>query len=244
MILSGGTISMISPSERKKNNFAKSLRPSFGAEMKKYEELYAMFTDNGYTKELCEEYADAFINDVKKPAADDIIQLADFYDRIYDNKSAFFYLDMLMDKKLSGDEKFSYCIETLKTQSKLGKWRDAEDFRTENINFMQIFAQKKPLSQQADMYIALALADCAAKRYREAFKLMNFGYKPQGKNDTKLLEIMITGVYLIARSGETEGLDAAVDSAHACLRLFSEFEYSWSKDYYLSCIDKAAEGII
>ena len=230
---------MISPSERKKNNFAKSLRPSFGAEMKKYEEIYAAFTNNGYTKELCEEYADAFINNVKKPAADDIIQLAGLYD-----KSASFYLDMLAEKKLGGDEKFAYCIESLKAQSKLGRWRDAEDFRTENINFMQNYAQKKPLAQQADMYIALALADCAAKRYREAFKLMKFGYKPQGKNDVKLLEIMITGVYLIARSGETDGLDAAVESAHACLRLFSEFEYSWSRSYYLSCIDKAAEGII
>lgn len=235
---------MISPSERKKSNFAKSLRPSFGAEMKKYEELYAMFTNEGYTKELCDEYADAFINNAKKPAADDIIQLAGLYGKIYDNKSASFYLDMLAEKKLSGDEKFAYCIEMLKTKSKLGKWRDAEDFRTENINFMQNFAQKKPLAQQADMYIALALADCAAKRYREAFKLMKFGYKPQGRNDTKLLEIMITGVYLIARSGETEGLDAAVDSAHACLKLFSEFEFSWSKNYYLSCIDNAAEGII
>lgn len=235
---------MIPPSERKKNNFAKSLRPSFGAEMKKYEELYAMFTNDGYTKELCEEYAEAFVNNAKKPAADDIIQLAGLYDKIYENKSASFYLDMLADKKLGGDEKFCYCIEMLKTQSKLGRWRDAEDFRTENINFMQVFAQKKPLTQQADMYIALALADCAAKRYRDAFKLMKFGYKPQGKNDTKLLEIMITGVYLIACSGETDGLDAAVDSAHACLKLFSEFEYRWSKEYYLGCIDKAAQGII
>lgn len=235
---------MISPSERKKSNFAKSLRPSFGAEMKKYEELYAAFTNDGYTKELCEEYADAFINNAKKPAADDIIQLAGLYDKIYDSKSASFYLDMLAEKKLSGDEKFAYCIEMLKTKSKLGRWRDAEDFRTENINFMQNFAQKKPISQQADMYIALALTDCAAKRYRDAFKLMKFGYKPQGRNDTKLLEIMITGVYLIACSGETEGLDAAVESAHACLKLFNEFEFRWSKNYYLSCIDKAAEGII
>lgn len=235
---------MISPSERKKNSFAKSLRPSFGAEMKKYEELYVMYTVKGYTKELCEEYADAFVNNVKKPAADDIIQLASLYDKIYDNKSAAFYLEMLAEKKLSGDDRFNYCIEMLKTQSKLGRWRDAEDFRTENINFMQNTSQKKTLSQQADMYIALALADCAAKRYREAFKLMKFGYKPQGKNDTKLLEIMITGVYLIARSGETEGLPSAVESAHACLRLFTEFEYNWSKNDYLSRIDKAAEGII
>lgn len=235
---------MIPPSERKKNSFTKSLKPSFGAEMKKYEELYAMFTNDGYTKELCEEYAEAFINNAKKPAADDIIQVASLYDKIYDNKSAAFYLEMLAEKKLSGDDRFNYCIEMLKAQSKLGRWRDAEDFRTENINFMQNTSQKKSISEQADMYIALALADCAAKRYREAFKLMKFGYKPQGKNDTKLLDIMITGVYLIARSGETEGLEGAVESAHGCLKLFTEFEYRWSKKDYLSRIDKAAEGII
>lgn len=90
---------MIPPSERKKNSFTKSLKPSFGAEMKKYEELYAMFTNDGYTKELCEEYAEAFINNAKKPAADDIIQVASLYDKIYDNKSAAFYLEMLAEKK-------------------------------------------------------------------------------------------------------------------------------------------------
>ena len=109
---------MIPPSERKKNSFTKSLKPSFGAEMKKYEELYAMFTNDGYTKELCEEYAEAFINNAKKPAADDIIQVASLYDKIYDNKSAAFYLEMLAEKKLSGDDRFNYCIEMLKAQSK------------------------------------------------------------------------------------------------------------------------------
>ena len=73
---------------------------------------------------------------------------------------------------------------------------------------------------------------------------MKFGYKPQGKNDTKLLEIMITGVYLLQQSGDQEGLEAAVASAQACLKLFSEFEFSWSRAYYQKCIDEAAEGII
>ena len=122
---------MLSPSERKKSsNFAKTLLPSFGAEMKKYEEVYADYSSGGYTKELCEHYADVFINDVKKPQAEDIVQVASLYDRIHDSKSAGFYLDMLMERKLSGDDKFGFCIEVLKAKSKLGHWRDADDFRT------------------------------------------------------------------------------------------------------------------
>ena len=235
---------MLSPSERKKNNFGRSLLPSFSSEMKKYEEIYQLYINEGYIKELCEIYADTFINDNKKPIPEDIIQVAKLYDRIHDSKSAAFYLDMLSDKKLSGDDRYYYCIEMLKIKSKLGHWRDADDFRTENINFIQNYSQKKTLQQQADLYMALALVDCAAKRYNDAFKLMKFGYKPQGKNDTKLLEIMITGVYLLQQSGDQEGLEAAVASAQACLKLFSEFEFSWSCAYYQKCIDEAAEGII
>ncbi|MBQ2518482.1 MAG: hypothetical protein II538_00540, partial [Bacteroidaceae bacterium] len=57
---------------------------------------------NGYSRDLCEQYAEAFINDVKKPMTEDIIQIASLYDRIHDSKSAGFYLDMLSEKKLSG----------------------------------------------------------------------------------------------------------------------------------------------
>ncbi len=235
---------MLSPSEFKKNNFAKSLRPSFGAEMKKYEEIYRIYAEGGYSKELCEQFADAFINDVKKPDPGDIVQLAHLYDKIHDNKSESFYLDMLADKKLGGDEKFAYCIEMLKTESKLGHWRNAEDFRTENIDFMQKFAQKKPQQQQADMFIALALVDCAAKNYQDAFKLMRFGYKPHGRNDTKLLEIMTTGVYIFARSGDADGLEDAVANTRSLLKLFSEFEFPWSREYYERCIVEASQGII
>ena len=73
---------------------------------------------------------------------------------------------------------------------------------------------------------------------------MNFGYKPQGKNDTKLLEIMITGVYLYAQSGDDDGLESAISSAKACLKLFSEFEFSWSREYYKQCIRDASMGIL
>lgn len=212
--------------------------------MKKYEEIYQLFTSEGYIRELCELYAEAFVSDVKKPAPEDIIQLAKLYDRIHENKSADLYLQMLEDRKLSGDDKYNYCIEMLKTQSKLGRWRDAEDFRTENINFLQNYSQKKSLQQQADLYIALALTDCAAKKYKEAGKLMNFGYKPQGRNDTKLLEIMITAVYIYAKSGDVSGAASAADGASKYLKMFSEFEFSWSKEYYEKCIADAAEGII
>lgn len=231
---------MLSPSEYKKR---KSLL-AFGTDLKKYEELYNKFMSEGYSKSLCEEYADVFVNEAKKPAYDDIIQLAHLYDRIFDYKSASFYLDMLAEKKLSGEDKFQYCVESLKNQSKLGRWRDAEDFRTENINFLQNYTQKRSLTQQADLYIALALTDCAGKHYREAAKLINFGYKPQGRNDTKLLEIMITAVYMCAKSGDAEALDGAVRNANACLRLFNEFEFVWSKEYYKDWIEKAAEGIV
>lgn len=236
---------MLSPTERKKiSSFAKTLLPHFSAEMKKYEEIYANYSVNGYSKDLCEQYAEAFINDVKKPMTEDIIQIASLYDRIHDSKSAGFYLDMLSEKKLSGEDRFSYCIEMLKTTSKLGNWRDAEDFRTENINFMQLYGLKQSLQRQADMYMALALADCAAKHYYDAFKLLRFGYKPSGRNDTQLLEMLITGVYIFARSGDRDGLNDAVTNTHNCLKLFSEYEFAWSKSYYERRIEEAAEGIL
>lgn len=235
---------MISPTERKKSSFAKALLPSFGAEMKKYEEIYQVFAEEGYTKNLCEQYADAFVDNAKKPAVEDILQLVELYDRIHDLKNAQFYLEMLAEKKLSGDDKFAYCVASLKVLSKLGQWRDAEDFRTDNINFLQNFAQKKPQKQQADMYLALALTDCAAKHYTQAFRLMKFGYKPHGRNDTTLLEIFITVVYIFACSGDSEGLEDALGNARSCLKLFSGFEFPWMQQYYEQRIDDASNKII
>ena len=240
----GGGMAMLSTSERKKKNFTKYLLPAHGAELKKYDELYELFCAEGYTKDLCDQYADEFVNNVKKPAVEDIVQTAKLYDKIHDKDSASFYLSMLEDRKLSGEDKFGYCIEMLKNLSKAGKWRDAEDFRTEHINFMQNFAQKRSPQEQADMYIALALTDCAAKRYTEAFKLLKFGYKPQGKNDTKLLEILTTGVYIFACAGDSDGLASAVGNAQSCVKLFTGFEHPWCHDYYEKCIDEAAESII
>ena len=230
---------MLSTSERKKNRFAKSLLPSFNAELKKYDECYQLFTQNGYTKELCELYADYFVNNTKKPAADDILQLAELFEHINDAGSAEFYLDMLEGKKLSSEDKYAYCLAMLRNISRQKRWRDAE-----NINFLQTYSQKKPLPQQADLYIALSLVDCAAKHYPQAFGLLNFGYKPQGKNDEKLLEIMTTAVYIFACEGDQENIDDAVKNAKSCLKLFSEFRFDWSKAYFEKRIENAAQKII
>ena len=233
---------MISPIDRKKMSF--SLRPSHNAEMKKYEEVYFTYANTGYTKDLCEQYADTFVDNVKKPNPFDMVQLAVLYERIHDYKTAYFYLEQLSDKKLGGAEKFAYCVETLRILSLLGKWRDAVDFRTENINFMQKHSEKVDIKQQADLYMALALTDCAAKKPDQALKLLKFGYKPQGKNDVKLLEIFITVVYIFAKAEDEEGLEGALENARSCLNLFSNFEFSWGKEYYEQRIEDAANGIL
>lgn len=235
---------MLSTSERKKIRFARSLLPSFNSEIKKYDEAYQYFCKNGYTKELCELFGDYFVNNIKKPAQDDIILLASLYDKIHDSKSAEFYLEMVSEKKLNNEERYSYCIGMLNAISKLKRWRDAEDFRTENIKFIQNYMQKIPLRNQVDMYVALALADCAAKNYSGAFRMLNFGYKPQEKYDTKLLDILITAVYINACQGDDENIKAAIDNAYSCLKIFKKFEFDWCKEYYKKCIDNAAEGIL
>ena len=235
---------MQSTQEYRKNRFAKVLLPAHNSDLKRYDSLYQLFCDNGYTKELCDLYADAFVNDQKKPSACDIVQLCHLYDRIHDLKSVTFYLETLKDKKLSGDERFGYCIESLKNMSKIGHWRDAVDFRTDNINFMQNHSSKVSAQRNADLYIALALTDCASKKYDQAFRLLTgMGYKPKGKSDTKLIEILITGVYIWACKGEQEGLEDAVQNAYSGLKIIS-FPHKWNKEYYEQCIEDAINKII
>lgn len=236
---------MLSTSERKKLKFTKALLPSFSSDLKKYDELYQLYCQEGYTKELCNGFAEVFVDDCKKPAAEDIILAASLYSKIFDYKNTDFYLGMLDDKKMNSDDRYSYCLEKLSVMSKLKQWRDAEDFRTENINFLQTHAQKKKTSQElADLYIVLALVDCAAKNYAEAFKLLNFGYKPKGKNDIKLMQILVTAIYIYACAEDSEGVEAAVQNAKSCLKLFDSFEFEWSKAYYENLIQSASEGII
>lgn len=233
---------MLSPIERKKIGFP--LLASSTAELKKYVDVYSLFVENGYTRELCDAYSDAFIDNAKKPAPFDIIQLASLYDKITDHKTAAFYLDKLAEKKLSGEERFDYCTGMLRTISKIGNWRDAEDFRTRNIGFLQKQTSKMTQKKQAELYIALSLADCAAKSYAPALKLLKFGYKPQGKNDVTLLEIFITAVYIFARAGDNEGLSGAVSNAEGCLKLFKNMEFSWEEAYFRSRIENAEKGIL
>ena len=238
---------MLSPQERerKKGVFAKALRSGGKAQTKKYMELYADFSQMGYTRELADGYADAFVNDQKKPLTEDIIQTAILFDRVRDFGSAEFYLDMLKDKKLGNDDKFAYCIEMLKVKSKQGHWRDAVDFRTENINFMQNYSKKVDMKHLAEMYIALALVDCASKKYMQAFKLLtNFGYKPQGQNDATLVEICITCIYICAKSGDRDSVASNIENAHGALKLFTEFEHPWLKAYYEKLIEDASQGIV
>ena len=236
---------MRKPQDRRKVSKPKTLLPAYAAEQRRYEELYLQFNREGYTKDLCESYADTFVHDQKKTAPEDIIQLVRLYDHIHDLSSAEFYLSMLEDKKLSGEDRFGYCLESLKVKSKLGHWRDAEDFRTENISFMQKYSEKLSMDRLAEMYIALALVDCAARKYNQAGKLLTaFGYKPQGTNDPTLLEMMITAVYISASSGDQDLLDVSIRNAQTCLNLFSSFEHPWSKEYYIQRIEDAANGIL
>ncbi len=236
---------MLSLQERehnKKINYAKKSSEN----EKKYSDLYNEFCQNGYTKALAMEYADFFVLNAKKPAVGDILQTVCLYDKIHDYKTAAFFLDKLedMSKKFTSEEKFSYCIASLLNKSKIGNWRDAEDFRTEHINFMQNHSEKVDIKQKASMYIALAYADCAAKHYNSAFRLLKgFGYKPQGKNDITLLEILIAGVYICAKSGDEASIGNAVENAYAALKLFKSFEHEWTEQYYEKRIADAAEGI-
>jgi hypothetical protein len=233
---------MLSPNERKKIGFP--LLASTNAEMKKYSEVYSLFAESGYSKELCEAYADAFLDNVRKPAPFDIVQIAALYDRIHDHKTAFFYLEKLADKKLGGDDRFYFCIQVLTILGKIGNWREGENFRTNNISFLQKHSEKASLTMQAQLYMALAITDCAAKNYRQGLKLLKFGYKPQGSKDTTLLELFITAVYIFAKAEDNEGLEGALHNADCCLALFKDFDFPWQAHYYRERIENAANGIL
>ena len=228
---------MISPNERKKIGFPLL---SQNAEMKKYVEVYSLFAESGYSKELCQAYSDAFLDNVKKPSPFDIVQISALYDRIHDHKTAYFYLEKLVNKRLSGDERFFFCTQVLNTLSKIGNWREAENFRTNNISFLQKYSEKATQNMQARLYMALALTDCAAKNYQQGLKLLKFGYKPHGAKDMTLLEIFITAVYIFAKANDVEGLEGALHNADCCLALFKDFDFPWQSHYYRERIEKKA----
>jgi len=233
---------MMSTAERKRNNLAKMFLPSFNAEMKKYDELYQMYCNDGYSKELCDMYADSFVDTVKKPLTDDIMQTAMLYDKIHDLKNVRFYLEMLNERKLTDDQKFRWCVETLKNKSQLEDAQDVQNFRTQHIDFMQNYASRP--ESKADMNISLALTDCASKQYNDAFKLLGFGYRPKDKNDEKLLDIFTAIVYVYSFSTNNEAIKSAIKKAQDCLDYFSRFDFGWRKNYYIRRIRDASNGII
>lgn len=224
--------------QRRKGKLSKEL-------LQQYEELYSGFCKRGYSKSLADQFNEIFVDNAKKPAPEDIVQAARLYDKVHELKLASDCLALLEEnKKMSAEEKFAYCIESLKNRSKLGNWRDAEDFRTENINFMQNHSVKADMILLAEMYMALSHVDCAARRYSAAFRLLKgFGYKPKGRNDTMLLEILIMCVYICAKSGDKGSIDNAVSNACAALKLFDNFEFSWTRNYYENRIVEAYNGI-
>lgn len=235
---------MLIPSERKKIKFTKGLFQNNAAGMEKYQEIYDQFSEGGYTKELCEDYADSFVDESKNQVPFDIIQLASLYDKVHDDKSAAFYLDMLAEKKLGSDDRFEYAVMMLINKSKLGKWRDAVDFRTDNIDFMQKYSLKIPMARQVKMHIANALVECASKNYVDAFRLLrDIRYKPTGRNDTTLLDILITGIYICTISG-ADGISESVENTKNYLSVCTGFEFDWMRGYYEKRIRDAQTGVI
>lgn len=232
---------MLSTAARKKSGMAKA----FGSDSKRYNELYQQFCQKGYTKELCDEYAEAFINNEKKPSAADVIQVAAMYGELSDHKSADFYLELLSDRKLTGEVRYQYCIQRMRNFSLSGRARDAVHFRTANIDFIQNYMEKRGiLNADLEMYIALALVDCVSEQYRYAFKTLNFGYKPTGRNDEKLLRLFITAVYIYSMCGDQEGFDQAIINATSCIKLFNSFSFSWSREHFINLLNNAANGAL
>ncbi|MBE6860542.1 MAG: hypothetical protein E7499_04505 [Ruminococcus sp.] len=203
----------------------------------------AMYYDKGYTIEFCQNFAEMFVDDKKNVKPVDIIFLASMYNKAGDIESAAFYLDMVDDKKLSGEEKFCYCYERLFIYGKKGRGAEGDLFRNENINFMQNYAQKKNTPEYlVNMFIALALVDCANGRYADAFTLLKRSYKPTGRNDRYFLSILITAVFIYAKMGDMAELEEASNNARKYLKTFSSFDYEWEKAYLEKCISNAEEG--
>ena len=214
-----------------------------GARNKILDQFSATLNINGYSVEFCQDFAEMFVDDKKNVKPCDIIFLASMYNKVGDYESAAFYLDMIDDKKLSGEEKFCYCYEKLNKKEKKGRGSEGDLFRGEHINFMQNYVQKKNDPEYiVNMFIALALVDCANKRYAEAFTLLKKCYKPTGRNDRHFLNILISAVFVYAKMDDMAELEEASNNARKYLKTFSAFEYDWEKAYYLKRIEDAENG--
>lgn len=213
-----------------------------GNRNKMLDQFTSVFVSKGYSEEFCDQFAAAFVDDKKNVRPSDIIFLAGIYNKMGDIDNTEFYLGMLDEKKLSGEDKFCYCYEKLTLLGKKGRGTDGAVFRNGNIGFIQNYMQKKNSPEYTvNMYIALALVDCAGKRYADAFSLLKC-YKPSGRNDTLFLSILISAVYIYAKMEDMDGLRAAAENARKYLKTFSSFEYSWQKIYFEKCIYDAENG--
>ena len=203
-----------------------------------------IFAEKGYTDDFCDKFGTMFVDDKKNARPSDIIFLAGIYNKIGDIENTEFYLGMLDEKKLGNEERFCYCYEKLMLLGKKERGTDGAIFRNGNIGFIQNFMQKKNSPEYTvNMYIALAMVDCAGRRYADAFSLLKC-YKPSGRNDTLFLGILITAIYIYAKMNDTDGMQAASDNARKYLKTFSSFEYSWQKAYFEHCIERAENGKI
>lgn len=210
---------------------------------KKGNQSAEIFRAEGFTLNFCDSYRQAYIDNVKKPFAPHLILCASYYDKIGDHNSAEFYIEQVNNKKLDPESKFVYCLQKLLLCGKTGDWSEGEDFRNDNIKFIQNYMEKKKAPEyKVQMYIALALVDCATKKYADAFGLLNFGYKPKGKNDVNFLNILITAIYIYSKMKDQTNLETAVHNAQLFLSKFTAFEYPWCKDYYEKLIIRASQG--
>jgi len=235
---------MQSTYDRKKSMRGKAVLPSVSSDLKTYDEIYQIFCNTGYTQEIARLFAKFFVDEGKNPSNKDIIQAAELYDKIRDTQKSLYYLGMLKDKKLNHSEKFDYCVLMLRVISKRGKWRDAETFRTQNISFLQTYAEKTTPERKTSLYISLALADCAAKKYKQAFKMLKSAdYKPIGKRDTVLMEILITGIYIYACAEDTEVSRAVSVSVRSTESDDVEYD-QWYFDWRIEEAEKALQTAI
>jgi len=214
-----------------------------GGRNKILDQLTVSFNEYGYSADFCKEFNKALIEDKKGIKSVDVLFLASLYNKSGDSISAEFYLDKAQDMKMNNDERFMYCCEMLFLLSKRNKGKDGDIFRANNIKFMQTYLQKNNESENyVNLYTVLALVDCANRRYADAFSLLQFGYKPAGRNDKLFLRILTTAVYIYAKMGNKEGLSEAAENAKRYLKTFSSFSYKWEQQYLEECILKAEKG--
>lgn len=213
------------------------------SDKKKGKKAYEIFRAEGFTCNFCDTYRQTYVN-TSSPFPPHIVLCASYYSKISEHDTADMILKHIKNPdKLDGESRFLYCIEFLTICGKTGDWNKGEKFRTRNIGFLQKYAEKrKDPEYKVNMYIALSLVDCAHQNYADAFTLLNFGYKPYGKNDTNFLDILINAIYIYSKMKDQDNLNTAIDNADTFLSNFTKFDYHWQSQYYKDNIQKAIWG--